>query len=70
MKPHIGDHIRLSKEAVNVYGFGSDIGLIVDRVSQSTYSEAQGYPDDYYILVNGKLELVGFEIEKHCKVIK
>lgn len=69
MNINVGDHIRLSEQAVRIYGFDSDIGLIIDRVSQSTYSAAQGYPDDYHILINGKVELVGFNIEKHCKVI-
>jgi len=66
----IGDHIRLSEQAVRVYGFSSDIGLIIDKVPQSTYSAAQGYPDDYHVLVNGRVELIGFDIEKHCKVIQ
>ena len=66
---NVGDQIRLSKQAVSVYGFDSDIGLIVDKVPQSTYSAAQGYPDDYHVLVNGRVELMGFDIEKHCKVI-
>ena len=65
----VGDQIRLSEQAVSVYGFGSDIGLIIDKVSQSTYSAAQGYPDDYHVLVNGNVELIGFDIEKHCEVI-
>ena len=65
----VGDQIRLSKQAVHVYGFGSDIGLIVDKVSQFTYSAADGYPEDYQMLINGKVELVGFAIEKDCKVI-
>lgn len=67
----IGDTVRFSKAAVNVYGFDSDIGLIVDKVPQSTYSAAQGYPDDYQILINGKVELIGSQIdaEGHVEVI-
>ena len=65
----VGDLIRLSELAVGVYGFDSDIGLIVAKVPQSIHSAAQEYPDDYQILINGKVEIAGFDIEKHCKVI-
>ncbi|HIE84740.1 MAG TPA: hypothetical protein EYQ00_13265 [Dehalococcoidia bacterium] len=65
----VGDQIRLSERAARAYGFNSDTGLIIDKVSQNTYSAADGYPDDYHILINGKVELVGFAIEKDCKVI-
>tara|TARA_R110001583_G_scaffold12612_7_gene55846 strand:- start:15980 stop:16189 length:210 start_codon:yes stop_codon:yes gene_type:complete len=65
----VGDCIRLSEKAVCVYGFSSDTGLIVDRVPQLTYSAADGYPDDLLVLINGKVELMGFAIEKECEVI-
>jgi len=65
----IGDYIRLSEQAVSVYGFNSGTGLIVDRVSQASHSASDGYPDDYHILIDGKVELVGFDIEKYCEVI-
>lgn len=65
----IGDCIRLSETAVRVYGLGSDTGLIVDRVPQKTYSASEGYPDDYRVLINGKVELMGFGIEKTCEVL-
>lgn len=65
----VGDQIRLSEQAVSVYGFDSDIGLIIDRAPQSTYSASQGYPDDYHVLINGKVEILGFETDKHWKVI-
>jgi len=68
-KMKVGDHVRLSEKAVSVYGFSSNSGLIIDKVSQNTYSASAGYPDDYHILINGKVELVGFAIEKDCEVI-
>lgn len=70
MKLRTGDHIRLSKQAASVYGFSSDTGLIIDKVPQKIHSASEDYPDDYHILIGGKIELVGFSIEKHCKVIK
>jgi hypothetical protein len=66
---NVGDQIRLSELIVGVYGFDSDIGLIIDKAPQSTYSEAQGYPDDYHVLVNGRVEIMGFDMEKQCEVI-
>ena len=67
MKP--GDQIRISDQAVRVYGFDSNIGLIVDKVPQSTYSAAQEYPDDYHVLINGRVEILGFDMKKHWKVL-
>ena len=62
----VGDTVRFSKNAVKVYGFGSDIGLIVD-----TEGYSGGWPHDYRILINGKVELVGNQIdaEGHVEVI-
>ena len=65
----VGTLIRLSKQAASVYGFDSTTGLIVDKVPQKIHSAAEVYPDDYHILINGKVELVGFSIEKHCEVV-
>ena len=67
MKP--GDQIRISDQAVRVYGFDSNIGLIVDKVPQSTYSAALEYPDDYHVLVDGVVVHMGYAIENDCEVI-
>lgn len=62
----VGDTVRFSKKAVKVYGFDSDIGLVVD-----TESYRGSRTVDYRILVNGKVELVGNQIdtEGHVEVI-
>ena len=68
----VGDTVRFSKKAVKVYGFDSDIGLIVDTECYSgSWTESHGYPDDYRILINGKIELVGNQIdaEGHIEVL-
>ena len=69
LNPSIGEHVRLSEQAVTVYGFDSDIGLIIDRAPQSIYAAAQGYPDDYHVLINGRVEILGFDMKKHWKVL-
>ena len=65
----VGDYIRISDQAARVYGFDSNIGLIVDKVPQSTYSAGQEYPDDYHVLIDGKVVHMGYAIENDCKVI-
>ena len=65
----VGDLICLSSQAVCVYGFSSDKGLITGRVQQKKYSANAGYPDDWHIMINGKIVIVGFEIERDCEVI-
>ena len=67
----VGDTVRFSKKAVKVYGFGSDIGLIVDTESYPGSWTEDMYPDDYRILINGKVELIGNQIdaEGHVEVI-
>ena len=68
----VGDTVRFSKKSMKVYGFGSDIGLIVDTESYpGSPTEHHGYPDDYRVLINGKVELVGSQIdaEGHVEVI-
>lgn len=65
----VGDAVRFSKKAVKVYGFSSDLGLVVDT---ERYPGAWGgLPDDYHILINGKIELVGNQIdaEGHVEVL-
>lgn len=68
----IGDTVRFSKAAVKVYGLDSDIGLVVDTERYAmSWTESHGYPDDYRILINGKVELIGHQIdaEGHVEVI-
>lgn len=66
----VGDAVRFSKKAVKVYGFSSDLGLIVDTESYPG-AWAKGFPDDYHILINGKIELVGNQIdaEGHVEIL-
>jgi len=67
----VGDTVRFSKKATKVYGFGSDVGLVVDTESyRGSWTEGT-FPDDYHILINGKIELVGNQIdaEGHIEVI-
>jgi len=61
----VGDHIRLSEQAVRVYALSSDNGLIVGRLP----NDADNYPDDYYVLIDGKLKHMGFAIEQSCEVV-
>ena len=65
----VGDLICLSSQAQRVYGFDSDKGLVTGRVQQKKYSANTGYPDDWHIMINGKVEIAGFEIERDCEVI-
>ena len=69
----VGDTIRFSKKSVKVYGFGSDIGLVVATESYPGPPGTHFYasPSDYRILINGKIELVGGQInaEGHVEVI-
>jgi hypothetical protein len=67
----VGDSVRFSKVAVKVYGFDSDVGLVVDTESYpGSWTEGM-YPDDYRVLINGKVELIGGQIdaEGHVEVI-
>lgn len=73
----VGDTVLFSKKAVKVYGFDSDIGLVVGTESyDEVLSRIQGtdleeYPSLWLVLINGKVELVGWEIdaEGHVKVL-
>jgi len=69
----VGDTVRFSEKAVRVYGFGSDLGLVVAMESYPGPPGTHFYskPDDYRILINGRLELVGNQItsEGHVEVI-
>jgi hypothetical protein len=68
----VGDTVLFSKKAVKVYGFDSDIGLVVDTESyHGTDLCAEEYPSLWLVLINGKVELVGSQInaEGHVKVL-
>jgi hypothetical protein len=66
----VGDTVLFSKKAVKVYGFDSDIGLVVDTESYHG-SDLEEYPSLWLVLINGKVELVGSQInaEGHVKVL-
>ena len=61
----VGDLIRINSVAVRVYGFTSDCGVIVDRLP----SGAQGYPDDYCVLIDGAVHRIGYSIKESAEVI-
>jgi len=60
----VGDHICLKQAIVRVYNLSSNNGLIIERVPSDT-----GYPNDFYVLVNGSIHLMGFAIEHAAEVI-
>jgi hypothetical protein len=67
----VGDTVRFSKKAVRVYGFTADVGLVVAMESYPGHSQSLEHTRDYRILINGKVELVGSQIdaEGHVEVI-
>jgi hypothetical protein len=66
----VGDTVLFSKKAVKVYGFDSDIGLVVDTESYHG-TDLEECPSLWLVLINGKVELVGSQIdtEGHVKVL-
>lgn len=54
----VGDQIVLSPAVVRVYNLSSDSGLIVGRAE----NDATGYPQDYQVLIAGKVVHMGFAI--------
>jgi len=60
----VGNLIRINSLACRVYGFRSNVGLIVETISNGT-----GYPPDYEILIDGRKVLVGYAIQDSAKVI-
>ena len=54
----VGDQIVLSPAAVRAYNLSSDSGLIVGRLA----NDASPYPQDYQVLIEGKLVHMGFAI--------
>ena len=61
----VGNLIRINSIACRVYGFRSNIGLIVETIS----SGRAGYPPDYEILIDGRKVLVGYAIQDSAEVI-
>jgi len=53
----IGDHIALSPVVTRVYELSTAHGLIVGRKQTSI-----NYPDDYYVLIDGDVIHMGFDI--------
>ena len=60
----VGDLIRMNSLACRVYGFRSNIGLIIAAIPSGA-----GYPPDYEIIIDGRKTLVGYAIKDSAKVI-
>ena len=60
----VGNLIRINRLACRVYGFRSNIGLIV-----ATVPSVVGHPPDYEILIDGRHALVGYAIKDSAEVI-
>ena len=60
----VGNLIRINSMATRVYGFRSNIGLIVDTVPNGA-----GYPPDYEIIIDGETHRVGYSIKDSAEVI-
>ena len=54
----VGDQIVLSPATVRAYNLSADNGLIVGRLS----NDATGYPQDYCVLIAGKVVHMGYAI--------
>ena len=66
----VGDLIRINSMACRVFGFRSNVGLIVATIfSGTTTASGTDYPPDYEILIDGRKVLVGFAIQDSAKVI-
>lgn len=63
----VGDLIRINSMACRVYGFRSNIGLIVKTISSGW--GGGGFPPDYEILIDGRKVLVGYAIKDSAEVI-
>jgi len=50
--------------ACRVYGFRSNVGLIVETIRSGA-----GYPPDYEIIIDGRKVLVGYAIQDSAEVI-
>jgi hypothetical protein len=59
-----GTLIRMNRLACRVYGFRSNVGLIVDTIRGTA-----GYPPDYEIIIDGRKTLVGYAIKDSAEVI-
>lgn len=60
----VGNLIRLNKLACRVYGFRTNVGLIVEVVDSNAH-----YPPDYEILIDGRKVLVGYAIVDSVEVL-
>ena len=60
----VGDLIRINSIACRVYGFRSNVGLIVETIRSGA-----GYPPDYEIIIDGRKVLVGYAIQDSAEVI-
>ena len=60
----VGDLIRINSLSARVYGFRSNVGLIVGMIPSGA-----GYPPDYEIIIDGYQARVGYSIKDCAEVI-
>ena len=60
----VGNLIRINSIACRVYGFRSNVGLIVDTIRTGA-----GYPPDYDIIIDGGTRRVGYAIKENAELV-
>jgi hypothetical protein len=65
----VGDLIRINSMACRVYGFRTNVGLIIAEIHNEQHRGCAAFPPDYEILIDGRKVLVGYAIKDSAKVI-